>query len=1169
MQKKYRFSAFVENVLNKNRTMKLSFLLFALVLFNLHANSYGQNKKLSLNVDNESLESVLEKIESKSKYNFFYKTEEIDVSRKVFLNVTETSIKEILNILFKDQNVSHGVVKRQIVLKRDITSFESSIAKEEISEIQTVQSSVSGTVIDEDGIPLSGANVVVQGTTIGVVADFDGKFSIEASVGDVLEISYIGMKTSQVPIENMNDLTVTLQIDAASLDEVVVVGYGIQKKESVTGSVSSIKVEDLTQVPATNVKNLLIGQAPGLITNQNPGLPGQDNVALSIRGFGNPLVIVDGVESFLDRIDPNDIETISILKDASAAIYGARAGNGVILVTTKGGKSGKTKIDYHGWYGTQNRLTFPDISGAEGFIRLGRDGFFNQEYDPNDPDKVIDYGTLFTEEKLQQVLSGEQPSYDWVDALLRNSGSTIGQHNISASGGSEKVTYYTSMGVLNQTGIIKGDYDYRKINFTANMDADLTDNLNLSFNSSYIDEFRDYSSIGLNDIWNDLRTAQPIFNPNLPDPDRAPYSGFAQRSPRARAQQKFAGYERTNLETLAAALNIKYDLPFIPGLAIGVQNNVRFRLITRNRLRRPYEVWEFDPNSPLADEEGYISRATISTDDFFKSIGGGNFNDDPKRRILSRLYMEYNKEQGKHEYGALAFFENEDNYYENLTVLRRELLSSDVPQVSSGDDNLTTTGGLGVPLSYTRQSVAGRFNYSYDDKYLLEATFRTDGSSKFGPEVRWGYFPSVSFGWNIAKEKFLKDSDNVRDLKLRLSYSETGIDSNIGNTDFEFLTGFSETGQVYFLEGNTPTPVIRTAGIANSLVTWEETTMYNIGLDISMFDGKLYGNIDAFYRNREGLLRIPIEGLPSTFGADLPATNLDSRNNRGFEVLLGYRNNWGDFGVNLAGTFTLARERFGEFQEDIDENDPTQVLLDKRSGRYVNLTFGYETDGLFNSQQEVDDYLNRFTIEEINGSPKPGDIRYVDRNGDNILNREDQYQIGFGSIPEMLFSLNTNFTYKNFSLGMLWQGASKFNVLLTAGARNPFNNETVPYTLHEEYSWRQEPTNPGFGSNPNAQLPAFDRNGARIWNDESSDFWFKDGTYLRLKTANFSYRFSKEVLEAIKFNNLEFYVSGDNLLTVSKLGIFRDVIDPEEASSTSGLTLPLLRTFTFGVRIGL
>lgn len=1045
------------------------------------------------------------------------------------------------------------------------------------SHLGLSQHKVTGNVKDSNGTPLPSVNVIEKGTSNGVATDFDGNFEITVgNAGAILVFSSLGLSSTEVPINNQTFIRVVLQEDLDQLGEVVVVGYGTQKKVNVTGSVSSVKIEDLTQVPITNVKNLLIGQVPGLITNQNPGLPGQDNANLSIRGFGNPLVIVDGIESFLDRLDPNDIETISVLKDASAAIYGARAGNGVILVTTKRGKSGKSKVNYHGWYGNQNRLTFPEVSGAEGFIRLGRDGIFNQEYDPADPDKVIDYGTLFTEEKLQEVLSGEQPSYDWVDALLRSGGSSIAQHNISASGGSDKVRYYTSVGLLNQTGIFTGDYDYRKISITNNMDAKITDDLSLSFNSSYIDEFRDYSAIGVNDIWNDLRTAQPLFNPNLPDPDRAPYSGFSQRSPKARTQQKFAGYNRINLETLAAALDIKYDLPFIPGLTLGVKTNIRFRLITQNRLRKPYQVWEYDPESPLADDEGYISRATISTNDFTKVIGGGNFNDDPKRRILSRVYLNYDKELGKHKFGALAFVEKEDNLYEQLFVVRRDLLSSEVPQVGSGDDNLTTSGGIGVPLSYTRQSVAGRVNYSFDDKYLLEGTIRVDGSSKFGPEVRWGYFPSVSLGWNIAKENFLKDSKNVKELKLRLSYSETGIDSNIGNTAFEFLSGFSETGGVYFLEGSSPTPVIRTEGIANPLVTWEETTMYNVGLDMSFYGGKLYANLDAFYRIREGLLRVPLEGLPSTFGANLPRTNLDTRNNRGFEALVGYRDNWGDFGMNVAGTFTLARERFGEYQEDIDESDPNQVRIDKRSGRYVNRWFGYQTDGLFNTQQEVDDYLNQFTIETLSGTPKPGDIRYVDRNGDNVLNRDDIYQMGFGNIAEMLFSLNTNFSYKDFSLGMLWQGASKFNVLVSGGARNPFNNETIPYTIHEKYSWRQDPSNPGIGSNPNAQLPAFERNGARIWNQAGSDFWLKDGTYLRLKTANFSYKFPKEVLENINLNNLELYVAGDNLLTFSRLGIFKDAIDPEEASltindrgGTSGLTLPLLRTFTLGVRIGI
>ncbi|WP_181896334.1 SusC/RagA family TonB-linked outer membrane protein [Seonamhaeicola aphaedonensis] len=1030
------------------------------------------------------------------------------------------------------------------------------------------QSSVVGVVYDNQGVPLPGANILIKGTTKGVVTDFDGKFSIDANLSDILLITYVGMEDMEILVRNYEPLNINMKQSSALLDEVVVVGYGTQKKVNVTGSVASVKVEEITNIPATNVKNLLIGQVPGLITNQNPGLPGQDNNALSIRGFGTPLVIVDGVESFLDRIDPNDIETISVLKDASAAIYGARAGNGVILVTTKRGKSGKAKINYHGWYGTQNKLVFPDLADAETFVRLGRDGLFNQQFDPANPDAAIDYGTLFTEDLLQRTISGEQPSYDWADAVFRSGGSSIAQHNISASGGSENVKYYTSVGLLNQTGIFNGDYDYRKITVTNNLDAKLSKNITLNFNSSYIDEFRDYSSVGVNQVWNDIRTAQPIFNPVSPDPDRAPYSGFSERSPVARIQQKFAGYERTNLETLASALDLKYNVPFIPGLTMGVRNNIRFRLITRERLRRPYDVWEYNPDSPLADSDGYIFQATISTNDFFKSIGGANFTNDPKRRILSRIYLDYNKEINDHKISALAFYEKEDNSYESLTVLRRDLLSSEIPQVTSGDDNLTTTGGIGVPLSYTRLSAAGRLNYSYKDKYLFEATVRADGSSKFGPEVRWGYFPSASLGWNIAKEDFLNDSA-IGELKLRLSYSETGIDSNIGNTAFEYLSGFSETGGVYYFEGSSPAAIIQTEGLANALVTWEETTMYNLGLDFSTFKGKLYGNIDLFYRLREGLLRRPLEGLPSTFGAALPATNLDSRSNKGIEALVGYRNNWGDFGVNIAGTFTLARERYEEFQEDIDETDPVQVRVDQRSGRYVNQVFGYRTNGLFNSQQEVDDYLSQVTIQTINGAPKPGDIRYVDLNGDNVINREDLDNIGFGGNPEMLFSLNTNFTYKNFSLSMLWQGASRFNVFLTQGARNPFDNETVPYTLHEKYSWRQDPSNPGFNANPSAQLPAFERNGARPWNGAFSDFWYKDGTYLRLKVANLSYKFPKEVLDKISLNNLELYVTGDNILTFSKLGIFKDIIDPEQAASNSGLSLPPLRTFTLGVRLGL
>ncbi len=1028
------------------------------------------------------------------------------------------------------------------------------------------QQKITGTVTDIGGEALPGVNVKVKNSTNGVQTDLDGKFNIAVEPGGTLVFSFVGFASQEIPIRNESVVSVILEEENNRLDEVIVVGYGTQKKMNVTGSVASINTDNVIRTPVTNVKSMLIGQTSGIITNQNPGLPGQDNVNLSIRGFGNPLVIVDGVESFLDRLDPNDIESMTVLKDGAAAIYGVRGGDGVILITTKRGKSGKTSIDYHGFIGNQVPVKFLQPVDAADFIQAKRNGIFNVQYDPANPNKQIPYGE-WTQESLEQYRSGQLPSYDWVDALLKDNGGKIISNNISASGGSENVRFYSSLGHVVQDGIFTGDFNYNKLSLTNNLDAKLTKNLNLSLTTSYINETTDYPAADIGAVWDDLRTSQPFFSPSLPDPDRAPYSGFTERSPIARTQQKFGGYNMTNLQTLAAAGELKYDMPFVSGLTAGVKANVRMRTIYNERLNRRYEVYRYDE----ATGE-YSTAATINAlPSFSKSFR--NDGNDPRLRVLSRFYLNYDKSVNNHEFGALAFVEREDNEVNTLSVLRRELLSDDVPTIVAGDDALTTSGGNGLPIEYTRISFASRLNYAYKSKYLLEATLRADASSKFSPQVRWGYFPSVSAGWNIASEEFMA-SKPFSELKLRGSYSQTGRDNVVSNTAFDFLTGFEELGSVYYLDG-VPITQILTTGLSNPFLTWEKVTLYNVGLDFSVFRNKLYGNVDAFYRLRDGIFGPAVQDIPSTFGANLPLVNINSITHRGFEFLVGYRNqSAGGFKYDFSGNFTLTREKYQSWQENIDVTDPNQVRIDQRTGNFVNRTFGYISDGLINSQAELEAYVSGLTFETLNGQPMVGDIRYVDVSGpdgvpDGVINRYDIQQIGFGEQPDITFGLNSQLTYKNFSFMMIWQGAAMFNVRATGNIfRNPLDNEAIPLTFHKEYSWTQDPQNPGVGNNPNAQLPAYNGDGGRIWNNTFSDFWVRSGTYVRFKTATLSYRLGSPAVKAIGLSSAEVYLTGDNLFSFNRLGIYNDVIDPEQSYNNAGYSIPLLRSFTGGIRIG-
>lgn len=1025
---------------------------------------------------------------------------------------------------------------------------------------------ISGVVIDANGEPIPGVNVLVKDTQIGTQTDAKGEFTLNTEQGAVLVFSFVGFQVKEVTVTSESTIRVTLQEENNNLEEVVVVGYGVQKKINVTGSVASIKTDNTIRSPITNVKSMLIGQTSGIITNQNPGLPGQDNVSLSIRGFGNPLVIVDGVESFLDRIDPNDIENISILKDGSAAIYGVRGGDGVILITTKRGKSGKTRIDYHGFVGTQRPVRFLEPVNAVDYIQAKRNGIFNVQYDPANPGKEIPYGE-WTTDLIDQYNSGQLASHNWVDALLRNTGGKIVSNNVSVSGGSDKVRFYSSVGNVTQNSIFAGDFKYNKLTLTNNLDAKLTDNLSFILTSSYINEKQDYPLADIGTVWNDLRTALPFFSPSLPDPDRAPYSGFTERSPVARTQKKFGGYDYTNLQTFAVAGELMYKVPAVSGLTAGAKANVRMRNIYEERLSKTYGVFRYDETDGTYAEVTKINRLPSFRKGYTSS---GN---DPRLRVLSRFYLNYDKSLTNHKIGALAFIEREDNEVNSLTVTRRELLSDDVPTIVAGDDALTTSGGNGLPIEYSRVSLASRLNYSYKDKYLFEATLRADASSKFSPEVRWGYFPSVSLGWNIAQENFMSNT-SFSELKLRTSFSQTGRDNVVSNTAFDYLTGFEELGSVYYLDG-TPITQIVTTGLVNQFLTWEKVTLYNVGLDFSLMRNKLYGNVDAFYRLRDGIFGPAVEDVPSTFGANLPLVNINSSTIRGFEFLVGYRNQIGDFKYDLSSNFTLTREKYKSWQENIDVTDPNQVRIDQRTGNYVNRLFGYVSDGLINSTAELESYIGSLSFETLNGQPQVGDIRYVDVSGpdgtpDGVINRYDIQQIGFGEQPDITFGLNSQLSYKNLSLLMIWQGASMFNVVASGNIfRHPFDNEAVPLTLHSKYSWTQDPANPGVGNNADAQLPAYNGDGGRVWNNNMSDFWVRNGTYLRFKTATVSYRFNAAKLKSMKINNAEIYFSGDNLFTLDNLGIYSSVIDPEQAYNNAGYSIPLLRSYTAGVRLGL
>ncbi|PDH43791.1 MAG: hypothetical protein CND43_03590 [Flavobacteriales bacterium MED-G15] len=1027
------------------------------------------------------------------------------------------------------------------------------------------QQSISGTISDENG-PLPGATVVIKGTTNGAQTDFDGNFTLaDVNDGDTLEFSYIGYQTIEMSYDqNMNPNVVLIE-DTDALDEVVVVGYGSQKKSSLTGSVVKVDNEDLTRVSVANSTELLAGRVAGVITKQTTGIPGADGTALNVRGFGSPLILVDGIEMALGRIDPNEIESINVLKDASAAIYGSRAGNGVILVTTKRGSVGKPIISYTGTMSFQQPVVWRNNVNGGQFVEMQNEGG----------------AASYTPEEIQSYKNQDPgyESYDWERTIFRT-WAPMNQHSLTASGGSEKVKFFTSIGNLYQSGSFRsGDMNYGRTNTRSNIDFEINDNLTVGLDLGYRKEKRSEPGMPQNNLYNAFIVSEPILPPVIPGlPGLAANSGggFGNRAAYGGSQRSLSGFVDRFNEVFNARIQMEYKIPQVEGLAVkGTLTYLSENLQTKD-LNKRMPVYQYNFNTEEAEQVGQAGNDNIS--ESLRQF----------KRIYPTISITYENSFGDHDIKGLLLTETIDEETINFGASRRDLLSTDLPFLNLGSEEGIQNSGNA--LEFGRSSVVGRVNYGYKNKYFLESSFRYDASSNFAEDSRWGFFPSVSAAWRISEEDFLKDVEAVNSLKLRLSYSQTGND-NIGL--FRYLEAFSiqqatgdKSSGPYLFSNSGLSTSIATTGLANPNVTWRSLTTYNLGIDAQLFDGLLGVELDVFYRDQEGIFATPLTDFPSTFGATLPQENQNSTSNRGFDLVLTHRNKIGAFKYDVALSFGFARERYEYWpvdrdirayaESDEELNDPAFIkrfnLIQLRNGNWRNRNIGYKTDGIFMSQAEIDAYpVDQSLLAGGTGNSlvAPGDIRYVDLNGDNYIDWRDQDEIGKGGLPDMTYGINLNASYKNFSLSMLLQGASGFNFTFGNQIRNILINNVVPYKFQYDYRWTPDPNDPTVNINPNAQLPASTAANANANNTQVSDFWLQDGTYLRLKNLNFGYELPQQIKDFIGVDNFRLFVSGSNLITWNNLGIYKGTFDSEGPTNQDGTTYPLIKTISYGINISL
>ena len=992
---------------------------------------------------------------------------------------------------------------------------------------------VSGKISNTEGESLPGVNVIVKGTATGVISDIDGNYSISAYTDDVLVFSFIGFKKEEVVIGRKSTINVILLTDMVGLEEVVAVGYGSQKRASVTGAVATVQSDKLTVAPTASTTNTLAGRLPGLITKQQSGMPGSDNASLSIRGFGDPLVIVDGIESSFNNIDANEIESISVLKDAAAAIYGARAGDGVILVTTKRGKINKPTITLNSNLTFQGVTNMPIMASSGQMAELYREEHTNRGL----PEST----QRFTQEEVDLFYAGTNPDYpntDWLKVTARD-WAPQQQHNLSVRGGSDKIKYYGFLGFLDQQSMFKNNGgEYQRYNLRSNIDAKILENLSAQIDISNIWEDRDFPwriDEVQNMVWQEYWNTEPFWNATLPNGQLAYGGAGGALGLNYMTNSELSGYRRTQSQNLKGTISLKYDFNYIKGLSAKAFVNLNQDFAFFKQFSWLADSWSYNYSN-----DTYTQRTQQTEPELIHT--------DSKSRILTGQFsFNYNRTFAKdHEVKALALYEVIDVSSDWIRASRLGYKTTAIDYLFAGDLSTQTADGRATETG--RQSYVGRLNYGYKSKYLVETTVRIDESAKFSKEERRGFFPSISMGWRISEEGFIKNKLSwLENLKLRASVSQTGKDA-VGN--FQYLSGY-QYGYIYMM-GSSASQGLVTTGLANPFLSWETMTIYNTGLDFSISNRKLYGEFDVFYRDRDGIPGQRTVTLPSTFGADLPVENLNAINTRGFELLLGHEGKIRDFKWNLRGNLSWSRSKWGYYDEPEEWDDPDQERQNKQTGRWTDRTFGYVYEGLFTSMDEINalEYVYDETIG--NEAIKPGDICYKDTNDDGLLNWRDQVEIGKGTLPHWIGGFNIDLAYKNFDLSAFFQGAFGFyqNVALKWG------------TNYSElmYNERWTPDN----NKNNGLIPRLGGANSNSW---VSDFYYKKADYIRLKTMSVGYNLPKTLLTKLNFSSLRLYVAGTNLFTIS--GMNKYLIDPEAPSGLGGYYYPQMRTFSFGLNLTL
>lgn len=1005
-----------------------------------------------------------------------------------------------------------------------------------IPELRAQKANITGKVSEATGA-IPGVSVRIKGTNQGTLTNEEGRFTLPAGVGDTLVFNHVSYVSQEIAVKNTAPVNVTLVTTSQNVNEVVVVGYGTQKKATLTGSISVVKGSDIVKSPQPNVSNALTGRFSGVMANNRSGEPGYDGSNILIRGqatTGNNdvLIVVDGVPGQiggLDRLDPNDIESISVLKDASAAVYGSRAANGVILVTTKRGKTGKPVISYSFNQGFSSPTRLPKMADAPTYATI-----MNEIQYYGNPTGGMNQ--FYTADEIQKFRDGSDPllypNTDWQEEALKKT-ALQNQHNLSVNGGSENVRYYVSLGMIKQEGIYKqGVTDYHQYNFRSNIDADITKRLKVSIYLSGRQEDRLYPITGAGDIFRSIYRAYPTVAAMYPN--GLPTSGIENNNPILQVTD-IGGTNRNPTQVFNGILKGSYAIPGVDGLSLDGFFSIDKSWSFAKAFSKPYPVYTY------AEASDSYNKTVIGGSNGAATLAEGQLN---RSLVTSNIKLNYARQFGQHNISAFVAYEQSKTSQDSLGAYRMNFPTSLTPELSQGGAAATDKNNSGNSYNFTRKSYFGRIAYNYQEKYLLEAQARIDGSSTFAKGNQYGFFPSVSAGWRISQEEWFKSSVGfINDLKLRGSYGTLGND-NVGL--FQSFDNYSFSNQ--YVIGSAIHSGIDLTKLGNPNITWETAEKMDVGLN-AQFLRHFSLEFIYFKQKRSDILTqrnasIPqVSGIVNPNGSDplVPSENIGKVNSSGIEATLGYDNRTNSgVGYRISGNMTYAKSKV----IFIDEAAGT-LAYQRKTGLPLNTDLLYNAIGIYRTADELTKYPH------LTGA-QLGDLIYQDYNGDGSITADDQTRTKYTNVPEITYGILMGADYKGFDVSLVLAGQTHVSqyVLPESGTIGNFYS-----------SWADNRWSP---ANISGSYPRVDERASSSINGGlyRNSFWLNNASFIRLKNVEVGYNLNAGILSRMKISAVRIYANAFNLFTITKVKDY----DPE-GSSNSGQFYPQQRIVNIGANV--